>query len=113
MCPNPSGHLGYHRFQVPLAALKSIRHAYADHLALRYFSLSSLPLFSPVLFGSFAAMSGPQSFFFVDDSDLQSITYDTKDLWSPAELDGAYQGTVTKGVAGAKASLNFSGEPPN
>ncbi|KAI0774470.1 hypothetical protein C8Q74DRAFT_1368942 [Fomes fomentarius] len=54
-------------------------------------------------------MSGPQSFFFVDDSDLQSITYDTKDLWSPAELDGAYQATVTKGVAGAKASMQFSG----
>ncbi|EIW61676.1 uncharacterized protein TRAVEDRAFT_44502 [Trametes versicolor FP-101664 SS1] len=50
------------------------------------------------------------SLFIVDDHNLNSIIYDTQDLWFPtANVDAALQGTLTEGVTGAKASLTFSG----
>lgn len=51
------------------------------------------------------------SLFIVDDHNLNSIIYDTQDLWFPtANVDAALQGTLTEGVTGAKASLTFSGK---
>ncbi|KAI0832632.1 hypothetical protein BC628DRAFT_1335701 [Trametes gibbosa] len=48
--------------------------------------------------------------FIVDDSNLNSINYETPSLWFPrTNIDSALQGTVTEGLAGAKASLTFSG----
>ncbi|KAI0751005.1 hypothetical protein C8Q80DRAFT_1268302 [Daedaleopsis nitida] len=56
-------------------------------------------------------MSGQQSFYIVDDNDIQSIDYETRNLWFPLLVkdDQAYQGTVTSGIAGAKASMKFQG----
>ena len=47
----------------------------------------------------------------MDDSNLQSISYETLDLWFPQTVssDEAFEGTLTSGIAGAKASLTFSG----
>ncbi len=52
------------------------------------------------------------SFFWVDDHDIQSIDYRTPNLWFPAFVNGsqAAGGTITGGVAGAKASFNFTGQ---
>ncbi|KAI9068522.1 hypothetical protein FKP32DRAFT_1561531 [Trametes sanguinea] len=49
--------------------------------------------------------------FFIDDSNLQTINYETKDLWFPKDVseDLAFDGTVTAGVTGAQASVTFSG----
>ncbi|CDO73753.1 hypothetical protein BN946_scf185015.g81 [Trametes cinnabarina] len=49
--------------------------------------------------------------FFIDDSNTQTINYETLDLWFPKSVseDLAYDGTVTAGVTGAQASLTFSG----
>ncbi|KAM5535493.1 hypothetical protein V8D89_010830 [Ganoderma adspersum] len=51
------------------------------------------------------------SFFWVDDHDIQSIKYQTPDLWFPASVNDnqAAGGTITSGVAGAKASFKFTG----
>ncbi|KAI0375863.1 hypothetical protein BV20DRAFT_1032247 [Pilatotrama ljubarskyi] len=48
--------------------------------------------------------------FIVDDHNLDSITYETPDSWFAKDnIDVALQGTVTEGLAGAKASVTFSG----
>ncbi|KAI0353041.1 hypothetical protein OH77DRAFT_654447 [Trametes cingulata] len=53
-------------------------------------------------------MSG--ALFIVDDHNLNSITYETPAIWFAQEnVDAALQGTVTEGLAGAKASVTFSG----
>ncbi|KAH9850788.1 hypothetical protein C2E23DRAFT_887124 [Lenzites betulinus] len=50
------------------------------------------------------------SLFIVDDSNLNSINYETPSLWFPRTgVDTAFEDTVTEGIAGAKASLTFSG----
>ena len=52
-----------------------------------------------------------ESLYVMDDSNLQSISYETLDLWFPQTVssDEAFEGTLTSGIAGAKASLTFSG----
>ncbi|KAH9899652.1 hypothetical protein C8Q73DRAFT_743544 [Cubamyces lactineus] len=52
-----------------------------------------------------------ESLYVMDDSNLQSINYETLDLWFPQTVssDEAFEGTLTSGIAGAKASLTFSG----
>ena len=52
---------------------------------------------------------GTGAFVVVDDHDIQSITYATQDKWFQAFINQAYSGTVTDGVAGAKASVEFEG----
>ncbi|RPD66961.1 hypothetical protein L226DRAFT_542181 [Lentinus tigrinus ALCF2SS1-7] len=50
------------------------------------------------------------NFFIVDDHDIKSITYATEDKWfQQLNVNQAYSGTITEGVAGAKASLEFRG----
>ncbi|OJT05340.1 hypothetical protein TRAPUB_3781 [Trametes pubescens] len=50
------------------------------------------------------------SLFIVDDHNLESIIYNTQNLWFPtSSVDAALQGTLTEGITGAKASLTFSG----
>ena len=51
------------------------------------------------------------TFYGVDDHDTQSINYQTPNLWFPASLNDnqAVAGTITSGVAGAKASFRFTG----
>ncbi|KAI9000820.1 hypothetical protein BD414DRAFT_511460 [Trametes punicea] len=49
--------------------------------------------------------------FVIDDSNLKTINYETPDLWFPSTVpqDEAIDGTLTKGLAGAKANLTFVG----
>ncbi|RDX53888.1 hypothetical protein OH76DRAFT_1399045 [Lentinus brumalis] len=55
-------------------------------------------------------LGGTNSFVIADDHDIQSIDYSqTPDVWFQQFLDGAYQGTITGGLAGAKASFKFAG----
>ncbi len=57
-----------------------------------------------------SGLGGTNSFVVADDHDIQSIDYSqTPDVWFQQFLDGAYQGTITGGVAGAKASFKFAG----
>ncbi|KAI0720326.1 hypothetical protein C8T65DRAFT_736063 [Cerioporus squamosus] len=56
-----------------------------------------------------SGVGGTNNFFIVDDHDIQSINYETQDEWFQQFVKDAYSGTVTSGVAGAKASLKFAG----
>ncbi|KAI1796183.1 hypothetical protein LXA43DRAFT_988751, partial [Ganoderma leucocontextum] len=49
------------------------------------------------------------SFFWVDDHGIESINYQTRNVWFPAFVNDsqASGGTITAGVAGARASFNF------
>ena len=74
----------------------------------------ALSLFLPSLFlpgplSSFSLdMAG--SFILVDDHDIDSINYTgTPSLWTQGFLNGAEDGTITQGIAGAKATFNFTG----
>ncbi|KAL7282558.1 hypothetical protein ACG7TL_004029 [Trametes sanguinea] len=68
---------------------------------------------SPPPFYHLAAAHNPvmAALFFIDDSNLQTINYQTQDLWFPKKVseDLAFDGTVTAGVTGAQASITFSG----
>lgn len=57
-------------------------------------------------------MDQAQQYAIVDDSDLVSISYETPDLWKFSSIggDAAYNGTITNGTAGAKATVGFNGK---
>lgn len=57
-------------------------------------------------------MAQAQQYAIVDDSDLVSISYETPDLWKFSTIggDAAYNGTITNGTAGAKATVGFNGK---
>ena len=83
------------------------------------FALSLLLSFLPLLLFPFFSlhflvlMSGRQGFFIVDDNDSRVIDYsETPTVWFPSftgSPDDAYQGTITSGLAGAKATMKFKG----
>ncbi|KAI9068521.1 hypothetical protein FKP32DRAFT_1600478 [Trametes sanguinea] len=55
-------------------------------------------------------MSDPNAAFFIDDTDRKTILYEPQDVWRVSNVSVAFGGTATAGTAGARASLNFTGD---
>ena len=105
---------GHHRFCYPHAALKKGALTKADLFCPFSSSLLLTPLALPFFSPHFLVlMSGRQGFFIVDDNDSRVIDYsETPTVWFPSftgSPDDAYQGTITSGLAGAKATMKFKG----